>query len=90
MSIGTTVANEHIVVLSDDADVGEGARRAWARGEKWSPSGRCAALRSAVVLLIVAPVPTRAQHAGRWYTDSTDVSPATWGLIASTRETCLQ
>lgn len=87
MNIGTQmVANEYIVVLNDDADVGEGARRAEARGgevvAQWSNALRGFAVQGSPSLIVALRSDPGVQYVEQVqeYSISTTQTGATWGL----------
>ena len=87
MNIGTQlVANEYIVVLNDDADVGEGVRRAEARGGEvvaaWSNALRGFAVRggSSLIVSLRSDPGVRYVEQVQEYSISTTQTPATWGI----------
>jgi len=87
MNMGTQlVAGEFIVVLQDDADVGDGARRAEARGgqvvAQWAHALRGYAVRGGPGLILDLRSDPNVQYVEQVqeYSISTTQSPATWGL----------
>jgi subtilisin family serine protease len=87
MSIGTQlVPNEFIVVLQDDADVGEGARRAQGRGgevvAEWSHALHGYAVRGgpSVIAAIRSDAGVQFVEQSQEYSIETTQTGATWGL----------
>jgi hypothetical protein len=80
------VANEYIVVLNDDADVGEGVRRARARGgevvAEWVDALRGFAVRGGPALIVAlrSDPGVRYVEQVQEYSISTTQPNATWGL----------
>jgi subtilisin family serine protease len=87
MNIGTQlVANEYIVVLNDDADVAQGARRAEARGgevvAEWVDALKGFAVRGSPSLIVALRSDPGVQYVEQVqeYSISTTQPGATWGL----------
>lgn len=87
MNLGTQlVANEYIVVLNDDGDVGEGVRRAQARGgevvAQWVDALRGFAVRGGPSLIVALRSDPGVQYVEQVqvYSISTTQPNATWGL----------
>lgn len=87
MNVGTQlVANEYIVVLQDGADIGDGARRAEARGgevvAQWARALRGYAVRGGPSLIVELRADPDVKYVEQVqeYSTTTEQPSATWGL----------